>query len=66
MSEVKAGQYWQENTKHGNDGRTARVVAVAEKHVMYRYKGHGMRLCGVKDFEKSHHRVHVAQQEPTP
>lgn len=54
MSNVSAGQLWQENSKHGSCGRTARVVAVAEKHVMYRYKGGGMSLCGVKDFEKNH------------
>lgn len=61
--DLKARQFWQENATLG---RTARIVAVAEKHVMFRYKGDGMRLCGVADFMKKHHRVFVAAKERKP
>lgn len=59
----KERQFWQENATLG---RTARIAAVADKHVMFRYKGDGMRLCSVADFMKKHHRVYIASKEHAP
>jgi hypothetical protein len=48
MDEIKVGSRWTW------DGRTLRVMAVAEGYIMYRFKGCGVNVLFWKDFVKKY------------
>lgn len=60
MSDIKAGHYYKRI--NGPHDKCARILAVAEKHVMFRYKGCAVALSDEKSFLEKHIRVFTARK----